>query len=228
MPRKYTKSKKSKKIVKIKRNRYRRYPANLRNNVMMGLGFPNKSVMKHRYYDTYVSASTTGAIDNNNYVLNGLYRPYAANARSVSYFSQMSAIYNHYQVIGAKVTVKLVASETGTPVPLQAVVWQNDDTTVTPTNFYSLAESSKAKKILLSLHPGRPATAVLKYSAKKTFGTGLDVDSLRGSATANPTETSICSVSVQSTDGTSTSSYVAQVMIEYIAVWTELKDIEFS
>jgi len=67
------------------------------------------------------------------------------------------------------------------------------------------------------------------YSAKKTFGgvvAGNDI--LQGNSTTNPSQSYCYVIAVAPCDGVSTANVFIDVSIEYIALWSELRDVAAS
>lgn len=226
----FTKSKK--KFVKRKgkgtKAIIKRRPASMgiKSTVNAGLGFPVKMLVKQKYTETVFMNSNLGTLANYLFSLNGLYDPnFTGAGHQPMYFDQYMAIYNHFTVIGAKITVTFVPYETNT-TPLRVALWQNDDTTVTPTTMDSIQEQSIATASILGSGGDAKVTKSFKWSPKKVFGGSLLANSLfRGNSGANPTEQSYGVISVQSANVTDTNSCSALVHIEYITVYSELKDI---
>jgi len=199
-----------------------------RTMVDVGLGFPKKMLTKLKYNETITLNSTTGALANYQYRLNSINDTNATGAGGRPlYYNQFYGVYNHACVIGAKIQVKFISLE-GNTVPMNVCLWQNDDTTIVPSLLTSMVEQGKAKRQLLGSAGVGVKTLTMGWSPKKTFGGSvLGNDQLRASAGSNPIETSVAVISVQSADPTSfvTTSCIAQVYVEYVVVFSELKDV---
>lgn len=218
MPRKYNK----KRTYKKKAGK----PKVVRNltTAVVGKGFPKKMIMTHKYFDTFTLTTTAGSTANYNFSCNGMYDPnISAAGHQPMYFDQMGAIYDHYTVIGSKITFK-ISNRSGNTNSIVAL-YLNDDTAVTPT-LTSIVEttSSRYKQISagnLDLH-----TFGNKWSAKKMFGGSVIANtSLQGTTTGNPSEQTHYQILVYPTDLSSSNVFDCSVLIEYIAVWAELRDI---
>lgn len=200
-------------------------------NVVVGLGFPKKLTMTHRYAQTIQITSTTGTMENERWSCNSLNDPYqSGGGQQPLYYDQVSALYDHYTVIGSKATFKVMnVSETTGLIGCGCFI--NDDTTVVPTTLAGMIEQSLNAKppAYIANNASNPVTIVAKWSAKKTFGGSiLGNDELKGTPTTNPTEQSYFNFYVQALDGVSTVSVRVMVLVEYTAVWRELKDIARS
>jgi len=204
---------------------YRSPSANF-NNVRAGQGFPKKLTMTHRWRQIIaVNTGAAGARADYVFRANGMYDPsVTGGTHQPYYFTQLSAIYNHFTVIGSKIKVHIKKSDASTTVPTFCNLMINDDSTVTPA-MLALMEHPSAKHGLVQ---GYDQTLVLtnKWSAKKTFGGSvLGNDNLQGSGSADPTEQSCYVLSLDSSINSTQTSVDLLVEIDYIAVWEELKDI---
>lgn len=210
-------------VASTSANRYQRVP---RAYVNQGVGFPAKQAATLKYVENLVLVSTGGVTSNYLFRLNSLYDPdYSSTGHQPIYFNQYMNVYNHYCVTGCKMTVTYQPyASNGAPCTL--VLWQNDDTTITPTVPYQQAEQSKAQ-VALSNGQAAPSKATLNWSARKVFGPNpLDNSNLRGTATTNPAEESFGCISVRAADNVSTVNCAVMVELEYFAIFTELRDFK--
>lgn len=194
------------------------------------LGFPKVLKMKHRYVGAPVQLNcTTGAMATQVWSCNGLYDPDITNAgHQPLYFDQMAVIYNHYHVIGSKITIKVQTSED--PVgPSIGCIWIDDDASTTATNLSMVGEQQRNTLRNFGGPNSNPNTTwVKKWSAKKTFpGSVMSNNDLKGSASANPTEQSYFKFSYNTLDVSSATIYITAVM-EFVAIWNELKEVAQS
>ena len=197
--------------------------------VQMGRGFPMRLTTKLAYSESQImSFPIGGPLVRLDYAMNGLFRPLSTvTNHKPYYFSQYMALYNHYTVIASKITVKFCPYETNA-VAANVVIYLNDDTTA-PTVMTTLQEQSKGVKGLLVTDGGKITTLSMGWSAKKTFGGSiLANDELKGDALANPAELSFATVAIAAADLVTAVSAIAQVYIEYIVVFSELKDVAGS
>lgn len=204
-------------------------PVYNKTTVNAGLGFPKKLMMTHKYNEVVVPTCSVGALAYYTFSCNSLYDPnVTSGGHQPMFFDQLTAIYDHYTVIGSIATIKithLVPSNYSARVGC----FINDDSTVTPSTMDALCENSQSKHRLLAAGQTTPVVFTMKWSAKKTFGGSvLGNDNLQGSYNSSPTEQSMFTLMVQPTDQVTTSSYVVDVSIRYITIWDELKDIASS
>lgn len=109
-------------------------------SVKTGLGFPKKMIMTHRYCANQSVQSSTGVMANYVFSCNGMYDPdITGTGGQPLYFDQMTAIYNHYTVIGSKVTIKVLNASPSTGI-IGCGILINDDTATTPTTLEGMNE----------------------------------------------------------------------------------------
>lgn len=206
--------------------RRRRGTLRLKRMVNTGLGFPLKQVKTLRYADLISVTSTTGIKGVYNFSANGLFDPdITGTGHQPMFFDQMMAIYNHYAVIGAKIEIRGVPGSSNTS-PMSVILNLNDDTTAATGDINAVQEQSLSSRLKIC-HVGEtnPFRLVKKYSSKKVWGKGIMANGdLHGDATANPLEQTYFQIVVQ-TVGATTTSISFQVLITYIAVFFELKDV---
>lgn len=193
---------------------------------IMGLGFPKRIVQKHKYVETVYLTSNSGTFVNYIVSCNGMYDPNLTGAgHQPMYFDQMGVLYDHYCVIGSK--CKFTFCPTTVPTgQTRAAAYVNDDGSVTASIIETVSENSLGSRIV-AIPPGdnKSRSITLKWSAKKYFpGSTLANVNLQGTTSANPTEASTYVIGFQS-DLTSTQEMTITIELEYIAVWSELRDV---
>lgn len=214
--------KKGKFATKVKKN----VPRNL-TSVNLGLGFPKRVVCTHKYVGFRDLTSTTGLVGTYRFSCNGMFDPDSTGVgHQPMYFDNLTAIYDHYTVIGSKLTLKVVPKNV-TQGPGAVAVFVNDDTSTAITNIGTAVEqSSGTSALLLPVGQSVPLTVTKYWSAKKTFGGSiLGNDNLQGNASADPTESQFYDICYQDIGtGSASSTIQLWVEIEYTAVWDELRD----
>lgn len=218
-------SKKRYAVVKV-----RRQPSATTNYsfVRTGKGFPKKLLMTHTYCDVFnYNTGAAGVLTVRQFRANGMFDPdITGTGHQPYYFDQMSAVYDHYTVIGSRIILRVLKSD-NTQYPTTVGIFVNDDSTVTPSITGLLEHPSSVHTIVGN--SDQRATLIRNWSAKKTFGgTVLSNDNLQGSPTADPTEQSVFTIFIDSTSSAQQTSVTMDITIEYIAVWDELKDIASS
>lgn len=222
------------KFTKKRRVTFSRF-VNKRKSVSSGtvvgrtIGFPRMLKFKHIYSES-ILLTDNGGPQNYLFSANGMYDPnYTGTGHQPMYFDQVGALYNHYCVIGSKITIRAVPQGTSVQNPYKIVLWVNDDTNVSPT--VDGIMEFKGAKTRLCTGGINPSQIVLtqSWSAKKYFGgSPLANTNLQGTTSSNPIEQSYYNITLRTLDGISTVSVWFQVQIEYIAIWKELKEILIS
>lgn len=193
-------------------------------------GFPKELRMTHRYVDYKTFVSTGGAVGSHTFRCNGMYDPdYTATGHQPLYFDQLTAIYNHFTVLNSKIVVKFSTDTGNSAVPVIVNLFINDDTTVTPAGMSAQAEQNSSRFGIVQCTGNNTLTLKSRWSAVQAFGPGAISDpNLQGTSAADPTEQQYWSIQFQGIDGLTTVKVYAQIMIEYDAIWQELKDIAAS
>lgn len=204
---------------------------NIRNHstISLGSGFPKKMLATLTYYDSQTLTSTAGALSQYQFCCNGIYDPNITGAgHQPMYRDQLAAIYNHYTVIGSKITVQAMCAAT-TNLPGALCCYINDDTVQLNGSPFLSAELPGAKLILLGPAQDKPSVVTLRWSAKKAFGKGALANSdLNTPVGQNPNEMEYFSFQYRTTDFSTTSAIHLIVKIQYIVMFNELTDVAAS
>lgn len=197
--------------------------------VDLGLGFPKKIKVTHKYVEGLSLSSPTGSISASLYSCNGMYDPNISGGGHQPYlFDQMALLYNHYHVIGSHIKVTFISPTTAQPAICVGILL-NDDTSLTGSIFTTLNETTNSKFKYISAGANSTTTLVNNWSAKKMFGKGTMANvSLTGNISSNPSEQSYFQLYAQALDLSTTFTVYCEVEITYIAIWNELKDISPS
>lgn len=198
--------------------------------VTAGKGFPKKMQMTHKYSAIVNLIGTAGASGYFQFSCNGMYDPDTGGiGHQPYYFDQMAAIYDHYTVIGSKITAKITPFLSVNEAAVVTVA-KNDDTTITNSSPLTQAEYSEAKQVLIPANSNSHCHYLSSsWSAKKTFGGSiLGNDALQGTDSANPSEQTFYTFSIKAADSASTVGMYCIVQVEYTAIWDELKDVAGS
>lgn len=198
---------------------------------IMGTGLPQKVMVKHKYVQTISQTIASNALGVFAWRANGMFSPYiTAGGHQPMYFDQYSALYEHFCVVGAKVTFKVSHNTLPTSdSAYRLCAFVDSNTAILATNIDGVAEGTLGRTITL-VPPTQISQAVktLNFSAKKTFGKAvLGNKALTGSSTSDPVEQQAFVVCIQGDTGQSTDVLIV-AEIEYIAIWTELKEVAQS
>lgn len=191
-------------------------------------GLPLKLKFQHKYCQSIALSSTPSTNGGWRFRCNSLYDPdQSGGGHQAMMFDQMSAIYNHYTVIGSR--MKITFTPISTNVPTRIIMFINDDTNLNTANLDTLAEQKSGKSISVITTGNQPITRTMNWSAKKTFGGSiLGNDELQGNSVSNPTEQSYFEIASNTVDGISNSTVFALIEINYIAIWDEQTEVAGS
>lgn len=229
MPRKYAKRKP--KYGRRSRRANRNY-RNMRSVTYVPSGLPKQRLAKLRYCDSVSSTSTSGVLSLYIFRANSCFDTDLTGTGHQPFgFDQWSTLFNHYTVLGSKITVNTIAITNAGSVPIQTGVYLADGTSAGYTTFteYNEAKKGSSKTMLGSIGEKQYRT-VSKFSAKKYFGVKdvMDNQNLRAAVTTNPAELAYFHIWTQAADLGSTVTVRHHVTIDFIVKFTEPKEIASS
>lgn len=210
------------------RRRFRRRP-------MIAKGpFPVTKVAKMRLVlDQQTFACTSGAMSKLAVQAN---RPYSGVAYAYGW-NQWAALYNNYIVLGSKCRVHYQGfTPEGSLVPGTTIypgymgIYLSDDTT-NFTTYTTMMEAKKGTWRSINSVNTRPCKAISKYSAKKHYNIKDikdNVSRLGAVMTAGPTDAAYYNIWFQPADQASGITYQAIVIVDYIVMFSEPKDVAAS
>jgi len=222
MPRKYTKRKRT----------YRRKYRNRTKTAAIGRSvqtpLPHMFKITHRYADTGNMTVTAGTPARWAFKCNGLFDPDTTGTGAQPQgFDQLGVLYNHYVVIGSRITVRITVTG-GTVASLVAGLYTDCDG-ATPSDIKELICSSKGNYRIIGNASGDSVVLRQAWSAKKVFGRDvLGNNSLKGTPTTSPTEQQFFTWFVNSMDQSSNTGISYAAYLEQIAVWLEPKELAMS
>lgn len=201
-----------------------------RNMVDLGLGLPLRIKVAHRYSTTALIDVGTSAFSYNHISCNSLYDPDRTNAgHQPYYFDQIAALYDHYTVIGSRARFCFYQQGQDNANAAHVGVYLNDDTTNTPANIDTYREIAGSKNFKMCPPDNNQVTVIqTRWSGKKAFGKfNTSNKSFTGTAATSPAEEQFYTIVATPVYSGPISLFVT-VEVEYIAVWTERKDIAGS
>lgn len=140
----------------------------------------------------------------------------------------MSTIYNHYRIVGSKITYILNQSQsTRTDAWSANFVTYIDDNAANNRGCNQLAMIPGARQKIISFPARGQTTMVRKWSMKKTFGKDAPIASLQSPAHGNPTETSyfLLKAGRQEPLVEPMHTISCQIRVEYSAIWSERQEV---
>lgn len=197
-------------------------------------GFPTSKKVRLRYACTVSLNPGAGQVVKAQYSANGMYDPEQSSGGSQPrFYDQLMSYYNHYSVIGSKITIKPCGPlATNAAATIQYGITLSPDSTFPWTTWKDLAESRHAGMGTARAADIASSRAVTKtFSAKKYFGAQAIVGASQyeGTVTSNPAEIANFQVWACNCEGSDNpQETVFTVIIDYIAVLTEPKYVGAS
>lgn len=224
------------------RRRYRRRPARKmqlapRKSVLgryqRGLGpallnpFPQRRYVKLRYVQEYTLDPSSGTPVYQVFVCNGLYDPDATGTgHQPMFFDQLTAIYNHYEVYGSKITAKFLPNGSSSAY----VGIYMDDNATSSSVLTTLIEQGPTvnHKVLLSTS-SRPVVVKKTWSQRKVFGASArGTYNLIGTSASNPPEKSYFMTWAAGVNSGDPAAITVLVTMDFFCVFTEVQTITSS
>lgn len=234
-PKKEKKTKRNKRYGKYQKKSKKYYGNSLSYPISSKtLGIPTTQVVRMRYAtDVQLVLGLPGLIGYHYFRANSIYDPdYTATGHTMAGYNNMFALYNHYLVLGSKITVTWSngAGETAADVPCRVGTFIDADASIAATNYYELLENGKGTSKVIAtgnanLHQTTKTTAI--YSPKKFFNIQDPKDlreSLGSQFGANPSEGAFFAVWAQPI-GSYTANLTANVIIDMVVSFGEPKTI---
>ena len=189
---------------------------------------PPKFVTTVRYADVVNLSITSGAFASQVFSCNGLFDPdVTGTGHQPLYFDQLIALYQHYNVMSSKITIRATVAEADLTA-LAMMVRVDDNSSLNANAVASMAELPGANTPYTVTNTAVSALPVLyaSWRAKDIFP-GNDIANLQGSSGANPTEQSYYIIGGQDY-ALNTLVITCAVLIEYQVMWSEYKSVATS
>lgn len=179
---------------------------------------PSTRKVTLRYAQKFSIVSNVAQASTHIFRANSMYDPdFSGLGHQPRGFDQLMAMYDHFTVVGSKITIMTAQPGTSAVVGISL-----QDDAVSTTDPENLLETRPDNSVIGVVAAGAEALSLsLGYSQKKFFGVGGIDDKYQGSNVANPEEGSYFHVWQAAINDTSsnTSHYVA--VIDYIALLSE-------
>ena len=174
-------------------------------------------------YKATIAVTLSGGIYTHLFRCNGLYDPdHTGTGHQPLYFDQLMGIYNHYTVAAS--TVRASFTSASSPIGTFSI-YIDDDTSASGDN----GGERPGGVSVMSNNEASVPTLWKKWSAKDTFGPmWRGQDDLVGTSSTDPTELSFFVIGWQSAGYTGGETCALDVLIEYTAVFDELKTVAQS
>lgn len=199
-------------------------------------GFPSRKLVRLRYaQNVNLTPSGTGTPAHYTFSANGMYDPDISGAgHQPMGFDQWMAIYDHYTVLGSKITVRFIPTTPSNFAPVGFGCMLTDDATFPYTDLDAIIESRAGGRSYRLAAPSNSAVSRglmvgRSFSAKRHLGrpTVVGEEELKGDASSNPSEQTMYQVwAVNPTSaGNQPPTCAFMVIIEYIAMLTERREL---
>lgn len=192
------------------------------------IGFPTQRTVKLRWVNNLSLDSTSGAIATQVIRANDPYAP-VINTDQPYMWDMWSGLYDHYVVLGSKITV--YASTTGgnaeKPVTYMGVILNDDSNLGAGVDYRTVMEHGAGRwgRLRFSGEGGTKMTST--YSAKKFFNV-KDVkdntDKIGASTAGSPSEFANFIIWTQTGDRATTTVAQMLIVVDYIVQFSEPKD----
>lgn len=184
-------------------------------------GFPDKLVVRLRYYDTASITSTTGGVGSYKFRANSCYDPNQTGVgHQPMYYDTYTSIYDHYSVVSCKAIVRFT-NTVNTPFLVGVVI---DDDSAASTSVNGIVEQSHSQSRYLTPLTGSNSstTITVPWNCKDVLGIDPYASETYKTATgADPAEQSYIIPYAATTDG-STNTILFDITMEMVVLFTEL------
>lgn len=229
--RKYRKERKTRRRRKVYSKTIRRRNVSLANTPIQ-----KSAIVKLRYVaDITLDPDNAGTpVASHLFKATDLYDPdYSSGSGPTDHqphgFDQWMQFYNHYTVIGSKITVNFISNISGVNNSWVGVGTYSDATSLTGDT-HLMRENGRCIWKYLTGDSESAIKITKKFSSKSFFGTKnlVGEDSYKGTASTSPTENAYFYVMAGNLVSNNPGQIIAAVTIDYIAVLTEPKALPQS
>lgn len=213
--RKKTMYKKKRSVTRFKKSSLP-FPRIFKSNFKMVDQFTLNPPSASPYLDTAIYRATS------------FYQPLIGSTHQPRYFDQVMPMYDHYVVLGTKVTVEAINADVGNPVIL-AIGLFDDGAPLSGINDY-LENKHSRWKTLATRDTGKSTYLSCKYSPKFLGKNNvINDDEMKGSIGSNPSENAYIHIAVAPMDGFSDAGNVRLIVTTQMYVaFIEPKDVSAS
>lgn len=202
----------------------------------LSIGMPLRKLVKMRYCDKVsVDAAASGDVAHYYFRSNSIFDPdYTGTGHQPFGHDQWALLYNHYVVLGAKITVKFTNTANGVGDALIVGIMNRSHYDTSTTNLTQITEQNKVRYRTMTPWTGSSRSMTCKFSTKKFFNVVNVKDNLaRLGATfgANPTELAYFDIFCGSADASNLDNPAAVnlfVIVDYIVALSEPKNLAQS
>lgn len=194
---------------------------------------PTKSkLVRLKYCELIALNPGLGTLAYHNFSANGCFDPnVSGTGHQPLGFDQYMVFYDHYTVIGSKITIKGQAEDTTSEMLVG--IFLNDDTAFLPTTGQHACELPGSRYTLVSEKDNGENTSwslTRRYSTRKQDSSRAPLSNpdLKGSAASNPAEQTYFTVWAAPVGAADLAGVNVWVHIEYLIIFHEPKDLAQS
>jgi len=224
-----------KKSSGIRKRTYRRRRDVFRPQRMLRVGFPKTTAVKLRYIDSFSLNPLAATLSTYVFRANSVFDPNLTGVgHQPSNFDMWANLYNHYMVIGSKITATFNLDTTALGGGFVYGINLADDTTFTTDPTTMMEQGLTRYKISdFIIGNGKSPTAKCGFSCKKFFNIANPLDNISrvgASVAANPNDTANFVVFAGPTPSNATdlSNIAVTVLIDFIVIFSEPKELPLS
>lgn len=196
---------------------------------------PTARTVRLRYVTEININPTSNSIGAHFFRANSLFNPdVSAGGHQPLGFDQIALSYDHYTVLGSKITVRAMKSTSVQSIPASYGLYLDNDSILTYTQADQIIEArhhqkgSKTWRVTPGLEEGSvsgvPGAVTLGFGAKTFFGVkDLSAAQYRPLVAANPTEIAFFCLWAANIDGNDPASWAFMCEIDFIATFGERK-----
>jgi hypothetical protein len=197
---------------------------------------PDRTLIKMRYVSDIVLNPAAGSTASYVYSCNGMYDPdITSTGHQPMGFDQWMAFYQHYTVLGSKLSCSFASSNADLTTGAAIVgVAQRATSTAVSTNSSTLRERPNTRwRYLRPLYSGQRTTVTSRFSARKFFGKPkggvlTEID-LKGNASSNPAEEAYWHIFAAGVQDTYDAGVISvNITLSFVAMLTEAKEFSAS
>lgn len=194
------------------------------------LGQSYKLHTRYVDYNISIDPGLGGTPSTHVFSLNGLYDPDISGVghQPLGFDQLVGVMYNHYTVVGARARVTCTNTDTSNA---QLAILQIKDTTTTSTDIDNILENGKNRWALLPPEGSGPNSKTLSINCSMRNFFGRDImqsTTYQGTSSSNPGDGVFLHITASPQFNSDTTPLACCVVIEYIAMLTEPKQLASS
>nr|WAE42382.1 MAG: capsid protein [Cressdnaviricota sp.] len=154
----------------VKRKRYSTKRRAFRKSSKRFDPFPTMKTVKMRYCDNFVLDAVSGGPATYSFRTNSIFDPnYTSTGHQPYGHDQWQAVYNHYEVVASKITVKFLSAASGSAAACSVVGIAIKDDNTYETNFDTIREVKDSKYKIMPGYGISMASVTTSWKPKRYF-----------------------------------------------------------